>query len=85
MRYEQCDVDPTTWIKDCEEHCECIVACVNDLMIASKDPQGIACTLINTHCLTLRELALFLIISDAILEKMKIGHCTSDLENTSRR
>ena len=33
--------DEDIWMRDCGDHCECIAACEDDLMIASKDPQAI--------------------------------------------
>ena len=29
------------WLRDCEDHCECIAVHANDLLIASKDPNNI--------------------------------------------
>ena len=46
-------MDPYIWTRkvstDTCPHCECIAACVDDLLIASKDPEGIAHLLANKH------------------------------------
>ena len=84
MGHELCEMEPYTWLKDCMEHYERIAVYFDDLLIASKDLQGIVDTLINKNYFNLRELALFLIISDSILEEMKMAHYTSYLENMSR-
>jgi len=37
------------WMRDKGDHCECIAACVDDLMIASKDPDSIITMLMEKH------------------------------------
>ena len=38
MGYAPCKMEPDIWLRDCKEHCECIAAYVDDLLIVSKDP-----------------------------------------------
>ena len=47
-----CKMEPDTWmrkVRDCRPHYECIVVCVDDLLIASKSPQAIADPLTNNY------------------------------------
>ena len=49
MGYKPCKMEPDVWIKDCGNHYEHIAICVNDLLIASKDPHGTVDTLTSNH------------------------------------
>jgi len=37
------------WVRNCGDHCEHIAVCVDDLLIASKDPSSIIKTLCDEH------------------------------------
>jgi len=43
----KCEKD--IWMRDKGDHCECIAVCVDDLLIASKDPDSIVKMLMETH------------------------------------
>jgi len=42
------------WKRDKGDHCEHIAVCVDDLMIASRDPETIALILVKEHCFKLK-------------------------------
>ena len=54
MGCEPCKMDPDAWLKDCGENHECISVHVDDLPIASKDPQCAVDALINKHYFKLK-------------------------------
>jgi len=37
------------WMRDKGDHCECIAVCVDDLLIASKDPDSVVKLLMEKH------------------------------------
>ena len=49
MGHVPCKMEPDIWLKDCGTHYEHIAVYVDDLLIASKDPQSVIDTLINNH------------------------------------
>ena len=49
MGYRPSKGEPNLWMKDCNEHYEYIATYVDDLMIASKDPEGIIKTVKETY------------------------------------
>ena len=49
MGYRPSKGEPNLWMKDCEEHYEYIATYVDDLMIASKDPDGVIKTVKETY------------------------------------
>ena len=49
MGYVPCKMEPDIWLKDCGTHYEYIAVYVDDLLIASKEPQSVIDTLINNH------------------------------------
>ena len=49
MCYEPCKIKPDFCLRDCGEHYDHIDVYVDDLLIASKDPQSTVDTLTNKH------------------------------------
>ena len=49
MVYVPCKMEPDIWLKDCGTHYEYIAVYVDDLLIASKEPQNVIDTLTNKH------------------------------------
>ena len=49
MGYEPCTIDPDIWLRDGWKNHEHIAVCVDDLMIASKNPQGVVDALRKKH------------------------------------
>ena len=47
MGHEPCKIESAEWLKICGDHDECIAVCVDDMLIASKYPQGEVDALIN--------------------------------------
>ena len=62
MTFGLCNMEIDTWLKDCGKYYECIVVHVDDLLIASKYPQGAANTLIKSIISNFRKPTLFLTI-----------------------
>ena len=46
--------DEDIWMRDMGDNCECLAACVDDLMIASKNPKAIIDALMGAHKLKLK-------------------------------
>lgn len=44
-----CKMEPDIWLRDCGDHYEHVAACVDDLLIVSKEPQKIIDLLIIKH------------------------------------
>ena len=49
MGYAPCKMEPDIWLRDCDEHCKCIAAYADDLLIVSKDPDNIIKTLTSYY------------------------------------
>ena len=49
MGYEPFKIEPDTWLNDCGDHHEHITVHVDDLLIASKDPQSVVDALTKKH------------------------------------
>ena len=49
MGFFPCRMDPDVWMRDCGDHYEYIGTYVDDLAIASKDPQVILDALVETY------------------------------------
>jgi len=58
MRFFTSKCEKDIWMRHKGDHCECIAACVDDLMIASKDPDSIVKLLMETCQFKLNEQAL---------------------------
>ena len=43
------------WLKDCGENYDHVAVCIDNLLIVSKDPQGVVDVLINKHNFKLKE------------------------------
>ncbi len=54
MGFFMCRADTDVWMRDVGDHCECIGVCVDDLQIASKNPEAIVEALEKTHKFALR-------------------------------
>ena len=54
MGFEPCKMEPDIWLKHCGEYHEHIDVCVDDLLIASKDTQGVVDSLTNKHDLKIK-------------------------------
>ena len=50
MGFEACKMEPDNWLRPYgEDHCERVAVCVDDLLIASKDPKRTIHVLTNEH------------------------------------
>ena len=49
MNFFPSKAEPDIWMRKCKDHYEYIAACVDDLLIASKNPQGIVDILLNKY------------------------------------
>ena len=55
MGFEPCKMEPEIWLRPCgEDHYEHIAVCVDDLLIASKDPKGTIEVLTNENYFKLK-------------------------------
>ena len=49
MGFDPSKIEPDMWIKDCADHCQYIAVYEDDLLIVSKDSNGLVHILTNEH------------------------------------
>ena len=84
MGYFPCKAENDVWMKDCQDHYECIAVCVDDLLIASKNPQDIVDQLTKTHKFNLRAQGRFPSILAAITSVIRMESYVTHNASTSR-